>query len=64
MTTEERLMFVMNRYDKKLKDLMPLDEYYIFTSDVARDAFRKEIEDMEDNDFKRFCFDHFDEITR
>ena len=58
----ETLLFIVKRYEEKLKTLMPEDEYYEFTSQTAKDAFRDEIDRMADGSFKNFCKANLDLI--
>lgn len=61
---EKIYIFLLREYEKKLTEYMPWDEYKEFASEVAKRAFRVEIEDMPDGDFKDFCLENFDFITR
>lgn len=64
MKDEERLKFVANEYEKKLRELMTEEDFMAFATDVARRAFRKEIEQSPSEEFKKMVFDNWDEITR
>ena len=59
----EMLKYMIDLYDKKMKELLPKDEYHEFTVSVSREAVRHELDGMADGDFKRFCLDNFDKIT-
>ena len=59
---EKTLTFTLRKMEEKLMELMGND-YYDFAKQLAKDAFRYEIENMEDPDFKQFCHDNFDTIT-
>ena len=62
--TDKGLLYMINRMDAKLRDYMTAEEYAAFSKEIAKEAFRIDIEDMEDNGFKAFVIEHFDEITR
>lgn len=59
----ECMLFVLNAYEQKLRELMGDEAYLQFAKSVAQKGVRKEIEAMPDSDFKRFCLDNFDEVT-
>lgn len=63
MNEIEMLRYMIDLYDKKLKELLPEDEYHEFTVNAAKEAFKHELDGMADGDFKRFCLDNFDKIT-
>ena len=62
--TDNGLLYMLNRMDAKLRDYMTAEEYAAFSKEIAKKAFRIEIEDMEDSGFKTFVIEHFDELTR
>lgn len=62
--TDKGLLYMINRMDAKLRDYMTAEEHATFSKEIAKEAFRIDIEDMEDNGFKAFVIEHFDEITR
>ena len=51
-------------YERKLRMLMGEDEFSKFSAKVAREIFKKEIDRMPDGDFKDFCKQNFERITR
>lgn len=59
----ESLKYMMNRMDEKLRELMTKEEYVEFSSQIAKESFRIELENMADGDFKDFCLGNFDAIT-
>ena len=64
MTMDDRtLIYILRTYEKKLYELMGENEYSAFIVQTARDAFRMEIERMEDGKLKEFILLYFDEIT-
>lgn len=56
------LIEIVSEYEKKLKELMGPDKYAIFAEKVAKKAFKKELEEMEDCDFKEFCLENIEKI--
>ena len=56
--------FLVKKYDEKLKELMSEEEYEKWSLETAKEMFKRDIEQIEDNEFKQFCIDHFDEITK
>lgn len=61
--TDKAMMHTMKRMEDKLRELMGDEEYHKFSTELAKEAFRKEVEDMEDSEFKRFVTANFDDIT-
>lgn len=55
--------YVMKQMENKLIELMGYEAYCAFSREIAKEGFRKEIDGMEDGDFKNFVIEHFDEIT-
>ena len=60
---EKFYMYVIDEYEKKLKEIMGEKEYHKFAEKVAKEGFKKEVEGMVASDFKKFCLDNFDKIT-
>lgn len=60
---EKFYLYIIDIYEKKLKELMGEDEYHKFIIAVSKDGFREEIEGMADSEFKDFCLKNFDMIT-
>lgn len=50
-------------YEAKLIELMGKDEFFKFSTQIAKDLFADSIMKMADSDFKEFCLDNFDVIT-
>ena len=61
--SEKSLLYIINAYEKKLKELMG-EEFVEFTKEVAKGAFKEEIDGMAESNFKNFCLENFDMITR
>ena len=51
-------------YEKELRKLMGEDAFLKFSAKVARQIFKNEIKRMPDGDFKDFCMENFERITR
>ena len=53
------------KMEEKLKELMGEEEYLEFASEIAKEAFRKELEGMADSEFKRTILEPevFDAVT-
>ena len=49
--------------EKKLIELMGVKDYNKFSTELAKKAFRNEVEGMKDGDFKQFVLDNFEKIT-
>lgn len=60
---EKYYLYVLNAYEKKLKELMGENDYHEFAKEVAKEGFKEEINGMADSDFKNFCLENFDKIT-
>ena len=60
---DKQTLYIMNRLEQKLMELMGKEEYGKFSTEVAKEAFRIELNGMADGDFKDFCLDNFDKIT-
>lgn len=64
MTQKEKIyLHIMKRQETMLKELMDEEDFQRFTVDLAKEAFRMEIDGMADSEFKEFVTEHFDEIT-
>lgn len=61
---KKELIYIIKLYEKKLEELMAKDEYEKFTIEVANSLILKEVNGMENSEFKQFCLQHFDEITK
>ena len=55
---------VIKRLEAKLKELMPNDEFLAFIKNACDEAFRIEVEEWEDGDFKQFVLENFGEIVK
>lgn len=53
---------VFKRLETKLLELMGETEFIAFIKKACDEAFRVEIESMDDCDFKQFCLENFDKI--
>lgn len=51
-------------YEDKLKEIMTAKDFAKFIGDVARDMFRKSVDNLPNGSFKDFCNANFDELTR
>lgn len=56
--------FILEKMESKLIELMGRDAYVEFCAQIAREGLRKEIEGMEDGEFKDSLIDNIDETTR
>lgn len=63
MFDNDTIMFFLRKYEEKLKELMGEEELAKFTAEIAKEGFRREVENMPDGGFRQFCLDHFGEIT-
>ena len=61
--SEKAMVFVISRLEQKLKQYMELEEFKEFIKDVTREAFRMDVEALEDGDFKDYILANFDRIT-
>jgi len=60
----ERLyLFCLRKMEEKLKEFMTEEEYDKFSTEIANEGFKNEVENLPDGKFKNFIIDHFDEIT-
>lgn len=51
-------------YEEKVKELMTAKDYEEWSAKRAREMFRKQVEAMEESDFKQMILDNFEEITK
>ena len=49
-------------YETKIKELMTAKDYEKWVTDRAKDMFKKEVNGMEDGDFKDFCLENMSVI--
>ena len=56
-------IYIIKRYEEKLKQLMPPKDYREFVDQVSRENFLRDIMSFEDEDFKKFCLDNIEAIT-
>lgn len=63
MTNEEQLRRTCIAYEKKLIELMGMDAFMAYSTEIAKDLFAQEICEMPDSDFKEKTLDNFDLIT-
>lgn len=63
MFTNEQLMKLCKMYEEKLIELMGGRKFYKFSTDCAKSLFMDDVCSMENNDFKQFILDNFEEIT-
>lgn len=61
---EQFYLFVIGEYEKKLKELMGEKEFVSFVQKVSKEEFKKEVDGMENSDFKEFIKKNFDKITK
>ena len=61
--SEKAILYIMKRMEAKLQDLLTAEEYHKFSEEVAKEAFRMDVEDMQGGDFKSFILENFDLIT-
>lgn len=57
-------MYAMKKMEEKLIELMGQEAYAEFSTEIARKGFRAEIEEMAEGEFKNFCIEYFDDITK
>ena len=62
-TIEFQLKYVCRKYEDKLIELMGLDKFKDFSTDIAKEMFFNSIRDIKDPEFRNFCLDNFDAIT-
>ena len=56
-------IYMIGKCEDKLRELMGAEEYSKFAAEIARGAFKAEIDSMAASDFKDFLQSHFDELT-
>lgn len=59
----DQILKTCKAYEKKLIELMGEDEFFKFSTQIAKELFADSIMGMADSDFKEFCLDNFDAIT-
>lgn len=57
------MMILIAEMENKLKEFMSEEEYHSFSVNLARNAFKQEVEGMADSPFKQFVLQNFDKIT-
>lgn len=60
---ENRDECLIRLMDEKLKELMNEEDYNWFMTQIAREAFKVEIENCASEEFKKFVFDNWEHIT-
>ena len=58
----EALIYMIKRYEEKLREYMNEAEYDQFVISVAQGAFKVSVDTLEDEDFKAFCQQNMDAI--
>ena len=58
-----RYVFMLSRYDNKLKELLGEEKHKEFSDALAKETFFMEITNLPDCDFKEFVLDNFKEIV-
>ena len=61
--SEKAMQYVIARLEKKLKEYMTEEDHAAFCREISKEAFRIDIDGMEDCDFKDFVLANFDIIT-
>ena len=61
---EKATMYILKKYEEKLLEYMTKKDYTEFSAQVAKEAFRIEVEDMVEGPFKNFVRENFERITR
>lgn len=66
MLVEEAMMYhdLTMTYEEKVKELMTAKDYEEWSAKRAREMFRKQVEAMEESEFKQMILDNFEEITK
>ena len=57
------MMRAIKRMEDKLIELMGEEAYTEFATKIATEAFREEVEGMEDDEFRELTLANFDDIT-
>lgn len=60
---ENRDECLIRLMDEKLKELMSEEDYEWFMTQIAREAFKEEVENCCDGELKKFIFDNWEAIT-
>lgn len=63
MNTNVQLMKLCKMYEEKLIELMGKRKFYMFSTECAKSLFMDDVCSMENNDFKQFILDNFEDIT-
>lgn len=63
-STSELLRKVSIAMEAKLIELMGKTEYSIWSKELAKKCYMQEIESMPNSEFKQFCIDNFEVITK
>lgn len=63
MNNEVVYVYMIREQEKKLRELMGDAEYSAFAEEIAKGAFKAQVEGMAPGGFKDYCQSHFDEIT-
>ena len=63
MSKHKYVMHMMKRMEEKLIELMGHEEYGEFSKEIAKEAFRMEMEDLPASEFKDYVLGHFDTFT-
>lgn len=61
--SENAMRYLIDRMEEKLKEYMTEEDYAAFIKEIAKEAFRMDVEAMEECDFKEFAIANFDRIT-
>ena len=61
--SEKAMLFLIARLEGKLKEYMTEEDCAAFIKEIAKEAFRMDVEAMEECDFKEFVIANFDRIT-
>lgn len=63
MHDESYYLYIIEKMEYKLIELMGEDPYSVWMGDVAREGFRKEVESLKDSGLKDFLLHDFELIT-
>ena len=61
--SDKYLMHMMKRVEEYLIELIGHDAYEEFCKEIAKEAFRMEMEDLPESEFKDYVLGHFDTFT-
>lgn len=66
LLVEEAMMYhdTSIAYENKCKELMTAKDFEEWSKSMAKKLFRKQVEAMEESDFKKMILDNFEEITK